>query len=68
MPPVLEIMLYPMRDGVHWGATIRWSERNVERTLRILGGVSRTQLLGAIGTVFDRRAGGTIEGDVRDAT
>lgn len=68
MQPVLDITLYPMRDGIHWGATIRWSERNIERSLRILGGTSRTQLLGAIGAVFDRRADGTLESDVRDAT
>lgn len=61
MPPVLEIMLYPMRDGTHWGATIRWSEREVERSMRIMGGVSREQLLGVIGAVFDRRSDGTIE-------
>jgi hypothetical protein len=44
-----------MRDGVHWGATIRWSEHGVERTMRIMGGISREQLLGAIGATFDRR-------------
>lgn len=60
MPPVLEIMLYPMRDGIHWGATIRWSEREVERTMRIMGGASREQLLGVIGAVFDRRSDGRI--------
>lgn len=61
MPPVLEIMLYPMRDGTHWGASIRWSEDGVERSMKIMGGVSREQLLGVIGAVFDRRSGGTIE-------
>jgi len=58
VPPVLEIMLYPMRDGTHWGATIRWSERGTERTMRIMGGMSREQLLGVIGAVFDRRSSG----------
>lgn len=61
MPPVLVITLYPMRDGTSWGATIRWSERDVERTLRILGGASRKELLGAIGAVFDCRSGGTVQ-------
>ncbi len=60
-------MLYPMRDGIHWGATIRWSEREVERTMRIMGGASREQLLGVIGAVFDRRSGGTIADDVDNA-
>lgn len=55
MAPVLDVTLYPMRDGVHWGATIRWSEHGVERTMRIMGGISREQLLGVIGAVFDRR-------------
>lgn len=68
MPPVLEIMLYPMRDGLHWGVTVKWSEKGVERCMRIMGGRSREELLSAVGAVFDRRAGGTIEGDVRDAT
>jgi hypothetical protein len=59
VPPVMEIMLYPMRDGIHWGATIRWSEDG-ERSMKIMGGISREQLLGVIGAVFDRRSGGTI--------
>jgi len=58
--PVLEITLYPMRDGTNWGATIRWSEHGAERTMRIMGGISREQLLGVIGAVFDCRSGGTI--------
>lgn len=60
MQPVLEIMLYPMRDGVSWGATIRWSERDVERMMRILGGASREHLLGVIGAVFDTRSNGIV--------
>jgi hypothetical protein len=61
--PVLEIMLYPMRDGIHWGATICWSERSAQRTMRIMGGVSREQLLGVIGAVFDHRSGDTVKAD-----
>lgn len=61
MPPVMEIMLYPMRDGVHWGTTIRWSERGEERVMKIMGGISREQLLGVVGAVFDQRSGGTIK-------
>lgn len=53
MPPVLEIMLYPMRDGVHWGASIRWPEDGSERSMKTTGGISREQFLGAIGAVFD---------------
>lgn len=64
MKPVLEIILFPMRDGIHWGATIRWSERGTERSMRIMGGASREQLLGVVGAVFDRRSDGTIEADV----
>jgi hypothetical protein len=54
---VLEIMLYPMRDGVHFGATVRWAEDGSERTMRIMGGISRMELLNAIGAVFDKRVG-----------
>lgn len=61
MPPVLEMLLFPMRDGVHWGVSVRWSENGVERCMRILGGKSRTELLSAVGAVFDKRSGGTIE-------
>jgi hypothetical protein len=60
----MEIMLFPMRDGVHWGATIRWSERGAEKTMRILGGATREQLLAVIGAVFDCRSGGTIASNV----
>lgn len=59
----MEIMLYPMRDGTHWGTTVRWSERGEERTMRIMGGISREQLLGVVGAVFDQRSGGTIGPD-----
>jgi hypothetical protein len=60
IPPVLEIMVYPMRDETHWGATVRWSENGVERRMRIMGGRSRAELLEAVGAVFDRRSGGKI--------
>jgi hydroxylamine reductase (hybrid-cluster protein) len=50
-----------MRDGVHWGTTIRWSERGEERVMKIMGGISREQLLGVVGAVFDQRSGGTIK-------
>lgn len=60
MAPVLEIMMYPMRDGIHFGATIRWSEHGEQRTMRIMGGVSREQLLSVVGAVFDRREDGKI--------
>jgi len=59
----LEVLLYPLRDGVRWGARLRWSDHLGERTMRIMGGVSREQLLTAIGAVFDRRSGGTIKPD-----
>jgi len=61
--PVLEIMLFPMRDEKSFGATIKWHERGSDRSMRILGGASREQLLGVIGAVFDRRPGGTISVD-----
>jgi hypothetical protein len=61
MSPVLEIMLYPMRDGTHWGATVKWSDGGAERCLRIMGGKSREELLGAVGAAFDRRADGRLD-------
>lgn len=62
-PPVLDITLYPLRDGIHWGATVKWSENEAPHMMKLRGASSRELMLAAVGRLFDRRSDATLEAD-----